>query len=63
MHTYLKRDEDVYEVGQWLRHPEGYDRFQALFAVPSLKQAFHAVNSLNGGRQINIDNLHIVERD
>ena len=63
MHTYLKMNEDIYAVGQWLRHSEGYDQFQALFTVPSLKQAFHAVNSLNGGRQINIDNLDLIERD
>lgn len=63
MHTYLKRAEDQYEVGQWLRHPEGYDRFQALFTVPSLKQAFTAVNTLNGGTRVSVDALHLEEKE
>jgi hypothetical protein len=63
MHTYLKRDVNQYEVGQWLRNLEGYDSFLTLFTVPSLKQAFVAVNSLNGGTRVDITALHLVEKE
>jgi hypothetical protein len=62
-HTYLRRGEDSYEIGQWLIHREGHHHFVALFAVPSLKQAFVAVNHLNGGTRISVDALHLEERE
>lgn len=63
MHTYLRRDENNYDIGQWLRHRDGYDRFQTLFTVPSLKQAFTAVNTLNGGTRVSPDALHLEEKE
>jgi hypothetical protein len=63
MHTYLRQEEDRYEVGLWLLHPEGYHRFSALFSVPSLKQAMVAVNMLNGGTRISVDALHLKEKE
>jgi hypothetical protein len=49
MHTFLKRENGLYAVGQWLINPEGYQQFNAMFTVPSLKQAFRSVSMLNGG--------------
>lgn len=62
-HTYLRRTEDNYEVGQWLINPSGYHEFHTLFAVPSLKQAFISVNMLNGGTRISPEVLHLKERE
>jgi hypothetical protein len=62
-HTYLKRDDGKYDVGQWLRRPDGYDSFKTLFTVPSLKQAFTAVNMLNGGTRISMEALHLEEEE
>jgi hypothetical protein len=61
-HTYLRHD-DGYEVGQWLINREGYHHFVALFKVPNLKQAFVAVNALNGGGRISPEVLHLREKE
>jgi hypothetical protein len=63
MHTYLKSKDgdDDYAVGQWLVNREGYHQFFTLFSVPTLKQAFTAVNALNGGTRISPDALHLIE--
>lgn len=61
MHTYLKMSEDRYEIGQWLINQKGYHHFSRLFSVPNLKQAFAAVNMLNGGSRISPDVLHLKE--
>jgi hypothetical protein len=63
MHTYLRQASDRYDVGQWLINREGYHQFNKIFSVPSLKQAFTAVNALNGGTKINIDALHMTEKE
>jgi hypothetical protein len=62
-HTYLKFKEDQYGVGQWLINREGHHQFSTLFFVPSLKQAFAAVNMLNGGTRVATDALHIREKE
>jgi hypothetical protein len=61
MHTYLRRNKDTYEIGQWLINREGYHHFVALFSVPKLKQALAAVNMLNGGTRIATEALHLEE--
>jgi hypothetical protein len=61
MHTYLRYDENNYKIGIWLIGREGFHQFQALFTVPSLKQAMVAVNMLNGGTRIAVDALHLKE--
>jgi hypothetical protein len=63
MHTYIKQSDIEYNIGMWLLHPEGYHRFNILFTVPNLKQAFTAVNMLNGGTRISPDALTIVEKE
>lgn len=63
MHTYLRMSEDRYEIGQWLINREGHHQFTMMFAVPSLKQAFTAVNALNGGTRISPEALHIEEKE
>jgi hypothetical protein len=61
-HTYLRIDETRYDVGQWINR-EGHHHFVALFTVPSMKQAFAAVNHLNGGTRISVDALHLEEKE
>jgi hypothetical protein len=64
MHTYLKdpNDEDGdYAIGQWLINRDGYHQFHTLFRVPNIKQAFTAVNALNGGTRISPEALHLKE--
>jgi hypothetical protein len=63
MHTYLKQANDKYDIGQWLINREGHHQFTAIFSVPSLKQAFTAVNALNGGTKIDVNVLHMTERE
>jgi hypothetical protein len=62
-HTYLKQDDGKYDVGLWLRRPDGYDSFRTLFTVPSLGQALTAVNMLNGGARVATDALHLKEQE
>jgi hypothetical protein len=62
-HTYVKFEEDRYGVGQWLINREGFHSFVPIFYVPSLKQAFAAVNMLNGGTRVATDALHIREKE
>jgi hypothetical protein len=61
-HTYLRMSAGDYQIGQWLRHPEGYDRFNELFSVATLQQAFAAVNMLNGGFMPPINDFPVKER-
>jgi hypothetical protein len=64
MHTFLKRSDDRYEIGQWLLSHSGTGQtFVTLFTVPNLKQAFVAVNALNGGTRISPEALKIIETD
>jgi hypothetical protein len=52
-------EKGVYDIGQWLPNREGVTSFVRLFSVPSLKQAFVAVNILNGGTRVNPNILGI----
>jgi hypothetical protein len=63
MHTYLKSKDgdDDYAIGQWLINVQGHHHFVTLFSVPTIKQAFRAVNALNGGTRISPDALHLIE--
>jgi hypothetical protein len=59
MHTYLRIENGVYDIGQWLPNREGVTSFNRLFSVHTLKQAFTAVNILNGGTRVNPNILGI----
>jgi hypothetical protein len=48
-HTFLKRNERDYTVGQWLRAPEGFDRFEPLVSVTTMRGAIRLAALLNGG--------------
>jgi hypothetical protein len=62
-HTYLKRLENQYDIGQWLINRDGYHQFQRLFSVPSINQAINAVCMLNGGTRTAANALHIKEEE
>jgi hypothetical protein len=59
MHTYLRVENGVYDIGMWLPNREGVTSFARMFSVPTLKQAFVAVNILNGGTRVNPNILGI----
>jgi hypothetical protein len=52
-------EEGVYDVGQWLPNRDGVTSFARMFSVPTLKHAFMAVNTLNGGTRVNPNILKI----
>lgn len=50
MHTYLKRPNGSYTIGQWLPDVNGITAFKSpLFDVATLQDALAAVNMMNGG--------------
>jgi hypothetical protein len=61
-HTYLKQN-DGYEIGQWLINREGHHQFIGMFKVANLGQAFAAVNTLNGGTRLSPEQLHVREKE
>lgn len=61
-HTYLKKEDDEYAVGQWLINREGYHHFVTMFEVRNIWLAFKAVNALNGGLSVNPESLFLKEK-
>lgn len=63
MHTFLRTSGGDYDIGLWLPRQDGLTTFNTLFTVPSLRQAFAAVNMLNGGTRMSLDALQLTEKE
>jgi hypothetical protein len=48
MHTFMRREDGSYSIGQWVMGRELYCQFNKICTVPDIKKAFRAVSILNG---------------